>query len=112
MNEELATQDAKAARLCGIDKSCGTKVKHPSFAKAASQCKWLNVSKNKKHDCEPYFCCFCSHWHVGRIFDKEQLLIFSTIADMMDDGLNKKKETRLDVAWLLSVIKKGEQNGF
>jgi len=104
MNEELATVHSKAARLCGKTKSCGNKFKHESYSKAHRQCSYLNNSKNKKHDCEPYFCSFCLYWHIGRIFSQKELLLFSTIADMIDSELRKKQGVYLDETFVLSFI--------
>lgn len=106
MNEELATRHAKAARLCGKLKSCGSKFKHESFAKALRQSQYLNNSSNKKHDCEPYFCAFCLGWHIGRIFSEKELLLFSVIADMIDSGFEKKIGQRIEEDLVLDLIRK------
>lgn len=101
MNEEFVTLHTKAARACGKDKSCGDKFKHSSYATALKHANSLSISKNKRHDVEPYFCSFCWCWHVGRVFSLKELKTFSLIADMIDDGLVKVKGEMVDLSLFL-----------
>lgn len=104
MNEELATIHATAARLFGKDSACRTKVRHASYQKALSHATRLNLSPKKRHDNEPYFCSFCLHWHIGRILDREYLMLYFLVMSMIDSGAPKKTSIHLDVSAFIGLL--------
>lgn len=71
MDEDLKQLHLESGRISGQEKTCGKKIKYETEDKAQAAATNHNRWKDRRHDVEPYPCCFCSLWHVGNIMSPE-----------------------------------------
>ena len=67
MSKEEYDTHIRLGTECGIERTCGKKVKHNSEETATRCCESLNAKPNRDHKLEPYPCAFCGKWHLGRV---------------------------------------------
>ena len=68
----------KAAWYLGRERSCGKKVRHPTYEDAkyiADKHNYTNADKM----IEAYPCPFCKKWHVGRMMSREELETYARL---------------------------------
>lgn len=73
MEAEIARLHLLAGRACGEKATCGNKIRHPDEVAAQKHATALMRKGNARHPVEPYPCCWCDNWHVGREMSIEEL---------------------------------------
>ncbi len=73
MDKEIYDLHLIAGQKSGQDKTCGKKNKYEDEQAANKAASSHNKWKNRRHDVEPYPCCFCHQWHIGNIMPIELL---------------------------------------
>jgi hypothetical protein len=74
MEEKLYRLHLEAGRICGQERTCGSKRGFNTEAEADKAAQAHNAWKERKHDVEPYPCYFCAKWHIGGIMTEDRLL--------------------------------------
>jgi len=77
MDEKLKQLHLNAGRLSGEQKTCGTKMRHPTEEIAKKVANKMNARPLRKYDVEPYPCPFCGMWHLGRTMPIDVLKSFA-----------------------------------
>ncbi len=73
MSPELHQLHLEAGKKCGVEHTCGNKIKFSHEELAEKHAKAHNKWEERRHDVEAYPCGFCNHWHVGRIISQVEL---------------------------------------
>lgn len=70
MNAQEYKSHLIAGRLAGEEKTCGSKIRYQGEKDATKAANHMNYSGNGRHPLEPYPCCWCLGWHIGRRMDE------------------------------------------
>jgi hypothetical protein len=81
MQDDIHQLHLEAGRICGQERTCGTKRPFEDEIAAQKAALAHNAWASRKHDVEPYPCAFCGKWHIGRVMSAVELQAIIASAD-------------------------------
>lgn len=73
MDSDISALHLEVGRICGEERTCGTKIQHETLENAERAADAHNKWRKKRHDVQPYPCHFCKQWHIGGVMTVEDL---------------------------------------
>ena len=74
MDPNLFKLHEQVGNLCGVERTCGKKVRYSDEAKAQQAAMVMSAKPATRNPLEPYPCVFCKGWHIGRKMVHEELM--------------------------------------